>query len=141
MTRVTSIRREDKRKEHQKKTTEEDSKTETKEGIYFQTKSQKNTYKDKLWENHKNSYCKAQARIICNNCVVNDATVMYLFNWAKRNTGLVNCKRTFQFCGQKPNCEELSWECQKIKWRKLVETLSFIVGKKKRKNKWQLYRN
>lgn len=47
----------------------------------------------------KIQHCKAQTRIICNNYMVNDVTVMYLCNWAKRNTGFVNCKRTFQFCG------------------------------------------
>lgn len=55
---------------------------------------------------------------------------MYLFNWAKRNTGFVNYKRTFRFCGQKPNCEELSWEYQKSKWRK--QRLSHLLQEKRK---------
>lgn len=44
------------------KTTEEDSKTETKECIYFQSKSQKNTDKARLWENQKNSILQSSSK-------------------------------------------------------------------------------
>lgn len=72
------------------KTTEETLRQKLRNECIFRARVRKIQIETDSGRIGKVQYYKAQARIICNNCVVNDVRVMYLFSWTKGNTGLVN---------------------------------------------------